>query len=234
MIETDAINWGSIKVVIFDVDGTLYRQSKLRKKMLFALFSYYITKPLHFQDLAILYSFRKEREKNSKYLHGNLEQAQYEWCSKKSGHSVLKVRQVVDKWIFKVPNKYLLDCLYPGTSAFFDALRRKRIKIAIYSDYDSLDKLDSMKLKADLVVSSTDKEVDRIKPDPAGLLYIVKKFHVKPSECLFIGDREELDGQCAKAVNMPYIILNKEGKQSYNFYHSLINLLNTHNNYNAP
>ena len=40
-----SINWQNVKVVIFDVDGTLYEQSTLRKKMLLSLLTFYIKRP---------------------------------------------------------------------------------------------------------------------------------------------------------------------------------------------
>ena len=42
-----------------------------------------------------------------------------------------------------------------------------------------------MGLQADLVVSSTDPEIDRLKPDPKGLLYICDHLGVSPADCLF-------------------------------------------------
>jgi phosphoglycolate phosphatase/putative hydrolase of the HAD superfamily len=111
--------------------------------------------------------------------------------------------------------------MYPGTASFFKTLQQNDKKIAVYSDYRAVDKLRSMGLHADLVVASTDPEIDRLKPDPTALFHIMDKLGVSPEECLFIGDRPELDGECAINANMPYLIVEKEPADQFNFYSQL-------------
>lgn len=221
MNESKAIEWDVIKVVIFDVDGTLYTQSRLRKKMLYALLRHYALRLWQARDLMILQRFRTEREKRVGYTGGNLENAQYDWCAEKGGYSASKVRQVVEQWMFTFPNPYLAQCTYPGTHSFFAKLKSKGIKTAIYSDYKAHDKMLAMSLEADLIVSSTDPEIDRLKPDPTGLLYIAQKLRVQPQQCLFIGDRQEMDGECAIRAGMPYLILDKKPFNEFDFYQQL-------------
>lgn len=208
-------------VVIFDVDGTLYDQSRLRKKMLFSLLSYYALRPWKIQEMLILQHFRMEREKRAGQLFEDLENDQYTWCAVKGKYPVEKVKKVVAKWIFSFPNQYLKDCLYPGTKELFEALRNNEITVAIYSDYKAHDKLKAMGLEADLVVSSTDPEINCLKPMPDGLNYITKKLKVSPKECLFIGDRQEMDGECAIRAHMPYLIIEKKPYNKFNFFTKL-------------
>jgi HAD superfamily hydrolase (TIGR01549 family) len=223
-MNTDSpINWADVKAVIFDVDGTLYTQSRLRKKMAYALLTYYAVRPWRVGDILILRHFRAEREKRTGHAGGDLENAQYKWCAQKGNYSVSRVKQVVNQWMFTFPNKYLAACTYPGTKSFFGKLKSLNIKIAIYSDYKAHDKLKAMDLPADLVVSSTDPEIDRFKPDPKGLLYIADKLGIQPQECLFIGDRPELDGECAINAGMPYLIVEKKPFDSFDFYQHLEN-----------
>jgi HAD superfamily hydrolase (TIGR01549 family) len=220
------LDWSKIKVVIFDVDGTLYTQSKLRKQMLWALLWYYARHPWRLGEMRLLQHFRAEREKRAGDCGGDLANAQYNWCAEKSKYPVAKVREVVNYWMMQFPNQYLGACTYPGTQAFFKALQENNIRIAIYSDYPAHDKLAAMGLPADLVVSSTDPEVDRLKPDPKGLLYITQQLGVQPAECLFIGDRPELDGECARQANMPYLIVEKKPFNQFDFYLNLLKQVN--------
>ena len=78
-----------------------------------------------------------------------------------------------------------------------------------------------MELVADVVVSSTDPEINRLKPAPQGLLHVADKLGLAPSECLFIGDRQELDGACAEQAGMPYLIVDKQPFDRFTFYHTL-------------
>jgi phosphoglycolate phosphatase/putative hydrolase of the HAD superfamily len=219
------LDWGKIKAVIFDVDGTLYTQSRLRKKMLFSLLSHYTLRPWAWKDILILHHFRAEREKKAGVVCRNLEEAQYAWCAEKSHFPIPRIRKVIDYWMFKFPNRYLAGCMYPGVKSCFTSLRSKGIKIGIYSDYKALDKLQAMGLKADVVVCSTDAHIDFLKPHPKGLLYIAENLGLKPEECLFIGDRMELDGECAIKAKMPYLIVEKKPYKEFDFYHRIKNQL---------
>lgn len=215
------VRWDKIKAVIFDVDGTLYTQSKLRAKMLGALLRYYAVRPWRLSEILILQRFRTEREKRQGAAGPDLENAQYIWGSNHGRTPVSKVKQVVAQWIFREPNQYLPDCRYPGTQSFFALLHRQGIKIGIYSDYKAHDKLTAMGLWADIIVSSTDPEIDHLKPAPHGLLYIAAKLGLAVEECLFIGDRPELDGACAQQAGMPYLIVDKLPFDSFSFYQTL-------------
>lgn len=217
----------AVKLIIFDVDGTLYDQSKLRKKMFLALISYYILRPWRYRDIIILYHFRKEREKHAGLKVENLKQMQYDWCLSKVNTTLKRVKEVTDKWIFNFPNKYLQECMYPGVKSFFEELEKKQVLKAIYSDYDATAKLEYMGLKADLIVSSTDEYIDALKPLPNGLNYIISEMEISDKRnCLFIGDRDELDGACAKSAGIPFLLINKD-ESAHHLYLNLVVELNT-------
>lgn len=216
------LNLEDIKAVIFDVDGTLYEQSRLRKKMLFILLKYYSLRPWRYRELKALYHFRIEREKRPGYSCDDLENEQYTWCADKVDLQPEQIRALVDRWMFNVPNQFLPSCVFPGIKELFKTLKGIGLKVAIYSDYKAEDKLAAMGLEADLIISSTDPFISRLKPDPKALLHIANQFQLKPQECLFIGDREELDGQCATNAGMPYLIIDKKPFNTFDFYNNLI------------
>lgn len=204
------ISWGTLELVIFDVDGTLYNQKSLRKKMLLALIRYYLIRPWKYRDVLILYHFRKEREKRSGTQCNELYLMQFKWCSEKMKVPVIKVQEVVEKWMFNFPNRYLAQLAYPGILRFFNLLKEKGIQTAIYSDYESDCKLQSMGLSADIVVSSTDKQVNALKPLPNGLNYILAQLSINDkNNCLFIGDRDDLDGACSIRAGIPFLLVDK-------------------------
>lgn len=223
MGQIDQVAWEKVKAVILDVDGTLYNQKKLRKKMMFALLSYYSLRPWLIKELLLLQQFRKEREHRAGTACDNLEEAQYTWCTGHDSASTALLKQVVNRWIFEFPLQYLPACVYSGTKEFLQTLRENGVKVGIYSDYKAHDKLRAMDLEADSIVSSTDSDINSLKPQPDGLLKMAQRLGVKPEECLFIGDRQELDGTCAERANMPYLILPKKEQQASDFYHILQN-----------
>lgn len=230
MYKDKAPDWSRVKAVVFDVDGTLYDQSKLRRQMMLALLSHYMLRPWQIKDILLLSRFRVERERRPGYGCPDLESDQYTWCEGKGGYPAARVRQVVEHWMHRAPLKYLGACVYTGTAAFFIALRDNNIRVAVYSDYPAVEKLQAMGLRADVVVSSTDPGVNVLKPDPTGLHLVADQLGIPVSECLFIGDRQELDGACAESAGMPYLIVGK-GPEAYTFYPQLTQQL--HNTLNS-
>lgn len=210
------IFWERLQLVIFDVDGTLYNQSKLRKIMLYKLLTHYFLQPWKYKELQILYHFRREREKRAGLKAPGLNEQQYEWAAEKSGQHIEKVKQTIDYWIFTAPNIYLKRCMYPGLTDFLRALENSGIKIAIYSDYNSVDKLKEMQIQTELIVSSTDKNVNSFKPSPDGLIAALSVSGITNKDnCLFIGDRFELDGLCAERADIPFLLVETTNPEFY-------------------
>jgi len=75
-------------------------------------------------------------------------------------------------------------------------------------------------------VSATDVEVGRLKPDPKGLIVAASSLNTPVKECLFIGDRDDKDGECARRAGMPYLILNRRRRNyspnSFNTFTEII------------
>jgi len=215
-----------IRAVIFDVDGTLYDQRKLRLKISWEMLRSLVGHPTGLKDLKILWDFRKAREKNASLIDGDIEKRQFEWGAKASNVSAEKVRQVVQYWMFTRPLFYLGACCYPGARDLFSKLKEKRIPIGIFSDYSAQDKLQALNLEVNVIVSATDLEVDRLKPDPKGLIITASKLKTPVKECLFIGDRDDMDGECARRAGMPYLILNRKRRNcspnSFNTFNEII------------
>lgn len=216
------LDWKNLKAIILDVDGTLYHQSKLRKKMVFQLLKYYLFRPWEVKDLFILYHFRKEREKMAGQQFDNLEETQYQICATKLNLPIARVKKVISRWIMEAPNHYLADYRYPHLITFLELMGKAGIKIAIYSDYPAMEKIKAMQVPADLVVAATDFEVNALKPNPKGLQYLLSSLNFEASQCLFIGDREELDGQAALTVGMPFLLISNKRKVAAQFYRQLI------------
>ncbi len=210
--KTKKINLNNYKLLIFDIDGTLYDQKKLRIRMLIDIALYYFIRPFKIYELKILKIFREEREKRKGYSSDNLNDEQYMWVVEKTKYSIDTVKNVIEKWIFSRPLKYLLKYKYKGLDKLFLHLKNNNIKIGIYSDYPTKTKMEYLKLKSDIEIASTDKEINALKPDSKGLFYIINELGIKVDNSLFIGDRESTDGKCGKNAGMDYLIIDKKGK----------------------
>jgi phosphoglycolate phosphatase/putative hydrolase of the HAD superfamily len=220
------VDWKCIKLVVFDVDGTLYSQYKLRNIMLLHLLAHYMLRPRQIKDLLILSTFRKERERKIGFSCEDLENVQYQWCGERTKTDPLKVKALVEHWMYKYPIKFLHKCVYPGLHSFVRELKQNQIKVAVYSDYPAKEKLKALGIDADLVISSTDTGINSLKPNPKGLISINAQLNVPPSESLFIGDRNELDGVCAENAGMKFLLFQEHRNNNLSFYQELAHIVN--------
>lgn len=214
-----------IKAVIFDVDGTLYNQSKLRKLMLKEILFHFALRPHKYQDLRIISTFRKLREVNFDKPTDNLMEDEYLWTAEALGCEQQAVRRTIEEWIYNRPLKYMMDCRQIGIADFMEFLHSKNFKTGVFSDYPAKAKLEALNLKVQHIVCASDKDVNQLKPDPKGLQLICQRMGETPETCLFIGDRMERDGDCAQRLGMPFLILKEEENSKDDFFRSYSELL---------
>jgi len=229
MLREKTINWAEINVVIFDIDGTLYSQQALYSRMFVEAAAYCLRNPLRIRELKILCDFRRERRKRAGMTVDDLQDAQYVWGAEASRVSPEDARRIVDRWLFQRPIRHLLLCRHAGVEAFIEDLHSRGVRTAVYSDYPAKEKMQALGLPDTAAFSSIDKDISCLKPDPKGLLVVVEALGVEVDQCVFIGDRDELDGECARRASMRYLILERSRSgldnrfQSYQQIHSEFN-----------
>lgn len=205
MMPTHApIDWDGADLVIFDVDGTLYHQRALRARMAAALLLDGARRR-SFHTLAILRAYRRFREELGDE-GGAFLNRQYEETAARLGCRAEQVCTVVGEWMERRPLRHLRACRLAGLDVLFDGLRRAGKRIAIFSDYPAVAKLEALDLKADLVVSAADEAVQRLKPHPAGLHHILEASGVAAARALVIGDRFDRDWAAADRAGIPALI----------------------------
>lgn len=199
-------DWSTIDLVVFDLDGTLYAQRRLHTIMAFNLL-YNAFRSGSLDTLRVLRVFRKYREILAESAPADFVDRQYEETAFACDCSVATVQAIVSEWMEMRPLPYLRSCRLPGAAELFDTLRRASKTIAVLSDYPAEAKLKALALRADIVVSATDKDVRCLKPDPKGLLKVLDKAGVKPTRAVMIGDRYERDGEVAQRVGVQALLL---------------------------
>jgi FMN phosphatase YigB (HAD superfamily) len=201
------LDWGRFQAVLFDVDGTLYDQRQLRRIMAVELASWCLFHPLRLREAKILATFRRLREANFAREEASLEEAQYRWTAEALGADAAEVRRVADEWLLRRPLRHLRRCRPPGLAELFARLRSQNIKIGVFSDYPAEEKLSALELKADVVACALDIQINRLKPNPLGLHYVLRQFQLAPSRALHIGDREDRDALCAERCGCASLLL---------------------------
>lgn len=192
------------RLVVFDLDGTLYRQSKLRWVMLRELLTG--GGPGKLARIRDLGRFRRLREVMSDEGQTGFDAELFRRASAATGRTEAAMRALVQHWMEERPLRHLRAARVDGAAELFDALRAKGINLAIWSDYPIAAKRAALGLKADMSLAATDPELDTLKPNPRGLSMLMERAGCQPARTLMVGDRMSRDGQAAAALGVPFLL----------------------------
>ena len=161
------------EVYVFDVDGTLYFQRKVRMIMAKRLLCYYAVHPLRLKDLFIIKEFRALREE------AQSADTLYDDTAAKYSVSSEYVRDVIDKWIYKNPIDAVSCSKDEKLLCVIKKLKDMGKKIVIWSDYYADDKLEALAVDADAVYTADDSNRHiELKPSDEALKLIMSDFNV--------------------------------------------------------
>jgi HAD superfamily hydrolase (TIGR01549 family) len=202
-------NWGEIRLVVFDVDGTLYDQRGLRFRMLREM----LLSSMRSRDvvfISILRAYRRIREDLGDALHEDFEGELNRRTADLVGCSEQLVRSTTEEWLELRPLRHLIGYRYSHLTELFQGLRKHAIQIGILSDYPARRKLEALKLDADVIVSAGDEDVRILKPHPRGLQVLMSRAATNPAQTILIGDRPERDGLAAQSANVQVLIRSRK------------------------
>jgi putative hydrolase of the HAD superfamily len=200
-----AVDWQQIKLVVFDVDGTLYDQRFVRARMARDLLLSALQRR-SLKTLSVLKAFRRIREELAEAEVDEFEAPLIEKTAAACACSAEDVRQIVAEWIETRPLPYVAAARYKGLPALFAGIKQSGKQIGILSDYAAARKLEALELRADFIVSAQDAIVGRLKPHPRGLEVLMSLARVAPEETCLIGDRIERDGLAAQRAGAAWLI----------------------------
>ncbi|HLZ22617.1 MAG TPA: HAD family hydrolase [Ktedonobacterales bacterium] len=214
-----------LRGIVFDLDGTLYRQRPLRKAMLWRLLRAYATRPLSLlRTLRVLGAYRQAQEHLRQSVAAptarpDLAEAQLRLTCERTHAQPAFVAACVARWMDQEPLTILARYLQPGLLDFLRACQARGLRLGVLSDYPAEAKLRALGLgdRFDVVLAAQSPEVGVFKPHPRGLLLAAERLGVRPDECVYVGDRAEVDGPAAEAAGMPCFIVT-----SYPELHQLI------------
>jgi len=196
-----------LRAVVFDLDGTLYLQPPLRRRMLVELALAPLSGPLRaLRTTRLLKAFREEREhlRELGQPPEALAALQFERPAARVGASAGEVRAAVEDWMFSRPLRHLAPCARPALAESLRRLRGAGLKLGVFSDYPVAQKLAALGV-ADLFpvqFDATDPRVNAFKPHPAGFSASAAALGVAPAEVLYVGDRLDVDVGGAHAAGM--------------------------------
>jgi phosphoglycolate phosphatase-like HAD superfamily hydrolase len=207
---------GRLTAIVFDVDGTLYRQGALRRRMLLLLLKEAVLHPgSGISTFRALSAYRHAQELlRGTEVDGALADAHLRLACERSGQTEQVVAQTIARWMDREPLPLLERLVAPALRTLLKAARSRGLRLGVFSDYPAAAKLDAMRLTEffTTVVSAQDPSVNRFKPHPSGLVEAVRRLGATAGRALYVGDRHDVDGLAARSAGVPCVIVGRGGR----------------------
>jgi FMN phosphatase YigB (HAD superfamily) len=203
-----------LKAIVFDVDGTLYGQSGLRRAMLFTLLRAHLVRPWQaISTFRILGAYRRAQEllREEGAPPGDLAAAQLALACKRAGAPEPVVRALVMRWMEEAPLPLLPRFMDPGLVPLLRTAKERGLRLGVFSDYPAANKLQALGLTEffEVVLAAQDPSVQRFKPDPQGIREALRRLGAEGPDALYVGDRAKVDAAAAHAAGVPCVILTR-------------------------
>lgn len=200
------------RALIFDLDGTLYRQKPVQRGMMLRLAAEAVLHPLATRrTVGALQAFRKAQEslRDTAPTWRDLAEAQLEWAAQRSGCDPGFIRAAVSRWMEEAPLDLIRSAMRPGLPDMLRAARESGCRLGLLSDYPADRKLDALGVRGqfDVVACAQDPDIQRFKPDPRGIELVRERLGVSRALTVYVGDREEVDGVAAERAGVRCLIL---------------------------
>jgi len=199
--------------VLFDLDGTLYRQGPLRRRMLGEL----ARAPLAIGPRAALRVVRRLRAFRSarEELRGlgraaePLVELQYRVPAERLGEPPEALEATVEEWMFRRPLPFLAGCARPDLAPVLERLAGLGMHLGVFSDYPVEEKLVALGVRErfDLALCAVEPDVNAFKPHPRGFQLAAERWNLAPARVLYVGDRPEVDARGAQAAGMACVLV---------------------------
>lgn len=216
------------RAVLFDVDGTLYHQTRVRLIILRKMVAWSLSRPtIGYRTVNALRAYRRAQEKlrNSGQRHADLDKAQISEARRTANVSEEFLRTAVARWMQAEPLSTLVDARREGLIECLHRFKSHGISLGVVSDYPAALKLQSLGVENlfDVVVSAQDVDVGEFKPSPRGLLAAVKRLGVAAREAVYVGDRTDVDAQAARHAGMDCFIIGRTRSTCGSHHHCVSN-----------
>ncbi|MBD3879582.1 MAG: HAD family hydrolase [Quinella sp. 1Q5] len=175
----------------------------MRLYMALWLACYYFLRPWRLREIFILRDWRRLREERFCTAEENFYELQLAELSRRYQTPAGRVEEILRAWLTIRPKKILRFCVRKKVLAIVKAHQLRGVKMIVYSDNPVREKLSAINFSPD--ASFCADELRCMKPDAHGLIKILTTLELAPDDVLYIGDRDDRDGLCAKASGVNYL-----------------------------
>lgn len=208
----------TLRALLFDCDGTLYDQRRVRRGMLRRLVRHCLSAPREgLSAVRVLREFRRAQETlRHQETSGDLYLAHVRVAADAAKCPEDRVRAHVERWMEREPLDLIAAARFDGLTEVLATARRRGLRLGVCSDYPVQAKLEALHVAHlfDTVVCAQDPDVQRFKPDPRGLLVALDRLGVSPSDAIYVGDRPDVDGVAARRAGMQCVIVSHSSPRS--------------------
>ena len=193
-----------VKTVVLDLDGTLYDKTGLAARMVRRLW----------WCLPLLAAERLAR-RNAHYVQYASEEEFYRFFFTSMARGHWWSSRLAGTWYDTVYMPTMIRLIRrhcrprQEVMALVEEAKAKGLKLAIYSDYGCVvDKLEALGIdpsQFDLMVAAP--ELGALKPSEPCARRVLEMLEADPETTLFVGDRDDKDGQSARNVGARYLII---------------------------
>lgn len=197
------------EAVLFDLDGTLYDERRLRRTMVPRLVLGALLGGGGARTLRVVQAYRRTREglRGESFPDGPALEAEHlVRAAALAGSTSTEVQSCVREWLERRPLRHLRRVAREGLTETLHGLRARGLRVGVFSDHPTEAKLEALGITAlvDAQCSAGSLEVGALKPDPAGFLLLARELDVEPAACLVVGDRDDCDGEGARRAGMAF------------------------------
>lgn len=198
---------------LVDLDGTLYTQRWVRLAMAVELVLFGRSAIKTLRQFRHEHEALREAQNTGRALTTAYESpfvGQLARTAEALSVPVEQVARVVQSWMVERPGKWISRFARRALLAELSAFRSGGGRTALVSDYPAERKIQAMGARHlfDVIIANGEANGPRrLKPDPEGYLRAAELLKVEPSRCLVIGDRDDADGEAARAAKMSFRLI---------------------------
>jgi FMN phosphatase YigB (HAD superfamily) len=198
------------KLLIFDVDGTLYYLPLLRLFLFFEFTLLIVCRKTNFRDLKCFFRYRTYRE-SQRLSNVFLSDIHANFCQQYS-LSTQYLDSIIKNFTETFILKYLFYCRRRYVIAFIRSQLNHGNVVCFLSDYPVQEKLLRLKIDAalDKCYSSMDSSINQLKPSVAGLQLLLRNNDFLKKDVFLIGDSVSRDGAIADFEHIEFIKVNRK------------------------
>jgi putative hydrolase of the HAD superfamily len=183
-----------LQPVAFDLDGTLYPNSKLFLRAV----PYFLT------NLRLTINFGKVREeiRNMRPID-DFYVLQSELLAEKMGITVARASHLIISVVYGAWKDVMRGISpFPGVKEMLAELKRRKIKLAVLSDFPVDEKLKILGLEGYWDYANSSEKVGYLKPNPEPFYHVANSLEIDPELIMFVGNSFEWDIRGAMQIGM--------------------------------